>query len=70
MDFSGRLSTAEYRSLAARWRQLAADATTPKTSSHLLTLARQCDYLAGNVRDVIAEIAADEQGAGWPDTPQ
>lgn len=59
-----RLSVAEYRGLAARWRQLAADATTPKTRNHLLTLARQCDYLAGNVGDVIAEIAAEEQELG------
>ena len=47
MDFSGRLSAIEYRNLAARWRALAADATTPKTRNHLLSLARQCEFLAG-----------------------
>ena len=68
MDENGRASRGEYRRLAVRWRRLAAEATTPQTRNHLLTLARQCEFLAGNVDDVIAEIAAEEQGAGPLDT--
>jgi hypothetical protein len=46
-----RMSGAQYRNLAGRWRQLAADATTPRARDHLLTLARQCEFLAlGGVR--------------------
>jgi hypothetical protein len=70
MDIPGRLSVTEYRSLATRWRRLAADATTPKTKTHLLTLARQCDFLAGSLDTVTAEIAAAENGAAVPDTSQ
>jgi hypothetical protein len=47
MDLSGRVSRGEYSRLAARWRRLAVDATTPQTRNHLLTLARQCEFLAG-----------------------
>jgi hypothetical protein len=64
-----RVSVSEYRSMAARWRRLAADATTPRTRKHLLALARQCEFLAGNVGDVIAEIAAEENEASLPETP-
>jgi hypothetical protein len=69
MDGYVRVSVSEYRSMGARWRRLAADATTPQTRKHLLALARQCEFLAGNVGDVIAEIAAEENGAGLPETP-
>lgn len=50
-----QLSAKEYRDLAARWRRLAAEATTPHTRNHLLKLARQCEALAlgppGTARD-------------------
>jgi hypothetical protein len=68
VDGAARISKTEYQSLAVRWRRLAADATTPQTRTHLLTLARQCEFLAGSVDDVIAENAAEEHGAGRPDT--
>ena len=54
MDGAARISTTEYQQLATRWRRLAAD-------------ARQCEFLAGHVADVTAEIAAEELGAGRPD---
>ena len=46
MDLGERLSTTAYQRLAERWRRLAVDATTPQTRNHLLTLARQCEFLA------------------------
>jgi hypothetical protein len=46
MDGAVGLSTTEYQRLAERWRRLAADATTPQMRNHLLTLARQCEFLA------------------------
>jgi len=45
MDVPARVSGAEYRRLAARWRRLAEDATTQKARNHLLGLARQCEFL-------------------------
>jgi hypothetical protein len=54
MDGAVRVSTVEYQRLAERWRRLAADATTPRARNHLLTLARQCEFLAlglGTARD-------------------
>jgi hypothetical protein len=68
MDGAVRILKTEYQRLAERWRRLAADATTPQTRNHLLTLARQCEFLAGNVGDLTPAIAAEEQGAGRPDT--
>jgi hypothetical protein len=32
-----------------RWRRLAVEATTPHTKSHLLKLAQQCEFLAGDL---------------------
>jgi hypothetical protein len=55
MDLFGRLSAAEYRSLAARWRRLAAEATTPQTRNHLLGLVRQCEFLAGAGAELVRE---------------
>lgn len=46
MDRSEPLSKGEYQRLAERWRQLAADATTQQIRNRLLTLARQCEFLA------------------------
>jgi hypothetical protein len=69
MDGYVRVSVSEYRSMAARWRRLAADATTPQARKHLLALARRSEFLAGNVGDVIAQIAAEEDGAAPPKTP-
>jgi hypothetical protein len=62
MDHPGeRLSVRQYRSQAARWRQLAAEATTPLARSHLLKLAQQCDFLAGGSLGVgTPPIAADD----------
>ena len=66
MDLSERPSAAGYRSLAVRWRQLAADATTPKARNHLLTLARQCEFLAGGT--AAPAVAGDNrEGAGLRD---
>ena len=48
MDLSGRVSRGEYSRLAARWRRLAVDATTPQTRNPLLTLARQCPTASSN----------------------
>jgi hypothetical protein len=62
MDLFGRLSAAEYRSLAARWRRLAIDATTPQTRDHLLGLVRQCEFLAGG-DDTPAVAGDDGEGA-------
>jgi hypothetical protein len=58
MDGAARISKSEYQRLAERWRRLAADATTPRARDHLLTLARQCEFLALGVeaaRDVPEE---------------
>jgi hypothetical protein len=68
MDLSGRISSREYRRLATRWRQLAAEATTPKTRNHLLTLARQCEFLAGGA-DTPAIAGDDGEGAELRDAP-
>jgi hypothetical protein len=57
VDLSTQVSKGEYRRLAARWRRLAVEATTPKTRNHLLTLARQCEFLAGG--DSMPVVAAD-----------
>jgi hypothetical protein len=46
MDRSEPLSKDEYLRLAERWRQLATDATTRQIRNRLLTLARQCEFLA------------------------
>ena len=54
MEGAVGLSTTEYQCLAERWRRLAADATTAQMRNHLLTLARQCEFLAlgvGTARD-------------------
>lgn len=50
MDRSEPLSKGEYQRLAERWRQLAADATTQQIRNRLLTLARQCEFLALGVQ--------------------
>jgi hypothetical protein len=46
MDGVGRVTSGEYRNLAARWRGLASDATTPRLRQHLLDKARECEALA------------------------
>lgn len=50
MDRSEPLSKGEYQRLAERWRQLAADTTTQQIRNRLLTLARQCEFLALGVQ--------------------
>jgi hypothetical protein len=55
MDGATRMSKTEYQRLAERWRRLAADATTLQTRNHLLTLARQCEFLALGI-----EVARDQ----------
>jgi hypothetical protein len=47
MESDGRVSASQHRHHAARWRQLAAEATTPFARNHLLKLAQQCEFLAG-----------------------
>jgi hypothetical protein len=66
MDGFERLSKSEYQRLAARWRRLAADATTRQTKTRLLTLARQCEFLALGV----AQIGDKPEELGLLDTPQ
>jgi hypothetical protein len=66
MDDVGRVSPGEYRSLSARWRRLAADATTSWTRDHLLKLARQCEFLAGNVDQVRDEIERFDRALDFP----
>jgi hypothetical protein len=62
MDMGERLSARQYRSNAVRWRQLAAEATTPLARNHLLKLAQQCDFLAGGSLGVgTSPIAADDR---------
>ena len=63
MDLSGRISAAEYRSQAARWRALASDATTPRTREQLLEKARECEALAGGT-GIIARPIVDDEGDG------
>ena len=46
MELPGRASAAAYRQLGERWRRLAAEATTAGARNHLLSLARQCEFLA------------------------
>ena len=60
MELGERLSEKQYRSLAERWRQLAAEATTPHAKNHLLKLARQCEFLGGGVGRARGE--AEEPG--------
>jgi hypothetical protein len=66
MDGVARTSKTEYQRLAERWRRLAADATTPHARNHLLTLARQCEFLAG---DQAAVTGMDREGAEHRDAP-
>ena len=56
------MSAQQYRSLAVRWRGLAADATTARARNHLLTLARQCEFLADG--GIGAQLSADNQQCG------
>ena len=70
MDLSDRMSGAQHRSLAARWRRLAEDATTPQTRNHLLTLVRQCEYLAGGRRDMVKPADDEQEETGRPDVPR
>ena len=65
MDGLERLSKSEYQRLAARWRRLAADATTPQTKARLLTLARQCEFLALGV----AQMGDKPEDPSFLDTP-
>jgi hypothetical protein len=44
-----RRSQQQWRHQAVRWRRLAVEATTPHTKSHLLKLAQQCEFLAGDL---------------------
>ena len=46
MDLRSRLPPAQHRHLAARFRALAADATTSRARRYLLGMAEQCDALA------------------------
>jgi hypothetical protein len=64
MTQSHRVPTAEYRRLALRWRRLAADATTERARTHLLSLASQCEFLAG---DLMPLDAAKPDEAELPD---
>jgi hypothetical protein len=72
MDQGERPSIGQYRSQAARWRQLAAEATTPLARNHLLKLAQQCDFLAGGSLGVeTPPIAADDRkGAEFSGAPR
>jgi hypothetical protein len=69
MESGGRVSAKQYRSQAARWRQLAAEATTPYARNHLLKLAQQSEFLAGGSLGIgTSPSAGDEhEGAAFPD---
>ena len=64
-----RLSAGQLRSQAARWRALAAQATTPQTREHLLKLAQQSEFLASGLITDTPPIA-DAHGAGLADAAQ
>ena len=58
MDASLRATPDQYRSRAARFRRLAADATTAQARRILLDLARQHDALAAGGEDPSAVVDA------------
>jgi hypothetical protein len=63
-----RLSARQLRDQAARWRTLAAEATTPHTRNHLLKLAQQSEFLASGMLAANAPpIAAEHTGVELPD---
>jgi hypothetical protein len=66
MHLDGRISTGEYHRFAARWRRLAADATTALTRNHLLKLARHCEFLAG---DNAGRVRKEREEPGLLDAP-
>ena len=63
------MSAQQYRSLAVRWRRLAADATTPRARNHLLTLARQCEFLADGGIGVQLSVGNEQRGT-WFGGPE
>ena len=72
MEAGARVSAKQYRSQAARWRELAAQATTPFARNHLLKLAQQCEFLAGGSLGVgRPPIAGDDhEGIEFSGVPQ
>jgi hypothetical protein len=66
MDGGIRLSAVQHRHQAMRWRQLAAEATTPQTKKHLLALARDYEARAG---DLMPIRAARREEPKFLDTP-
>lgn len=66
MDVSERPSASEYRSLAERWRQLAAEATTPRMRKQLLDKAREYEALASGTGTAAQQRAQGEQNRTLP----
>lgn len=64
-----RLSAQQWRHQAARWRRLAAEATTPHTKSRLLKLAQQCEFIAGDLipRGTAPIESVEPQDVEFPD---
>ena len=66
-----RLSARQLRDQAARWRALAAEATTAHTRKHLLKLAQQSEFLAsGLVNDTPPNTDPKRTPAGLEDAAQ
>ena len=59
MDPESRLSPVQHRHLAARYRALAAEATTARAREYLLAMAEQCDALAEGGIDLAAPTFGD-----------
>ena len=59
MDLRPRLPSVQHRRLAARYRALAANATTARARGYLLGMADECDALAER-RIVIAPPTFDD----------
>jgi hypothetical protein len=60
MDLGSRLPPVQHRRLAARFRALAAAATTPRTKAYLLAMAGHSDALAEG-RLAVAPVTLDDE---------
>jgi hypothetical protein len=61
MDLGSRLPPVQHRRLAARFRALAAAATTPRTKAYLLAMARHSDALAEGRLAVAPPVTLDDE---------
>ena len=56
-----KLSVRQLCDQAVRWRDLAAEATTPQARGHLIKLAQQCEFLASGLASANALPIEDAQ---------